>query len=37
MTVGVTDYDCTCPGYFNHPVDILGFSMQILSEIGSVY
>jgi hypothetical protein len=25
------------PGYLNHPVDILGFSMQILSEVGSVY
>ena len=26
-----------CPGYLTHPFDILGFSMQILSEVGSVY
>jgi hypothetical protein len=30
-------YTCltSCPG-LNHPVDILGFSMQILSEVGSI-
>jgi len=27
----------TCPGYLTHPVNILGFSMKILSEVGSVY
>ena len=26
-----------CPGYLTHPVDILGFSMHILSEVGPVY
>lgn len=26
-----------CPGYLTHPFGILGFSMQILPETGSVY
>jgi len=27
----------TCPGYFTHPLDILGFSIQNFISVGHVY